>query len=222
MGIDPVHIINHKLAYKEPNEFLRKLKTATGYDTFVGRMSISQQVNEVQPRPGFAGWKTYLEDDETIEEKVANDGFGTFYLSDAELSIELEANPHCIELSSEPFYMGRWSDIKHMTDFIRENGIPDKYYYSREDALYMLKNRKNLFEYTQKFGTSAMITFCGDKHMKWLDYFHCEKWSLERFIQWGKEELIYVDFQELIHFDFPEQQPDYYNVFIYDDFRDLK
>lgn len=222
MGIDAVHILNHKLAYKEPEEFLRKLKTATGYDSFVGRMSISKPVKEVLPPPGYTGWQTYLEDDETLEEKVTNDGFRSFYLSGTEHPVELEVNPDCMELSSEPFYMGRWSGIKYMADFIRENGIPDKDYYTREDAWYMLKNRKNLFEYTRQFGTSSMITFCCDKHQEWLDYFHVEKWSLEQFIQWGKEKLIYVNFHDLAHFVFPEQLPDHYNVFIYDDFSDLK
>lgn len=222
MGIDSTHIINHKLAYKEPDEFFRKLKTVTGYDTFLGRMSISKTVKEVQPPSDFVGWETYLEDDETLQEKVSNDGFSSFCLSGVKPTIEIEVNPHCMELIGESFYMGRWSGIQYMIDFIRENGIPDISYYDRQDAFYMLKNRKNLFDYTQKFGSSAMITFCGDIHQKWLDFFYHEKWSLEQFIQWGKEELIYVDFQELIHFDFPKQQPDYYNVFIYDDFRDLK
>lgn len=222
MGIDAAHILNHKLAYNEPEEFLHKLKTVTGYDTFVGRVGVSKSVKEVNPSPGYAGWQTYLEDEETLEEKVANDGFRSFYLSGAQNPVVLEVNPHVMELTSEPFYMGRWSGVKHMADFIRENGIPDKHYYEREDALYMLKNRKNLFEYAWQFCTSAMITFCGDKHQEWLEYFHIEKWSLEQFIQWGKDELAYVNFHDLTHFNFPEQQPDYYNVFIYDDFRDLK
>ena len=48
MGIDPVHIINHKLAYKKPEEFVSKLKAATGFDVFVGRIAVSENVEEIR------------------------------------------------------------------------------------------------------------------------------------------------------------------------------
>ena len=45
---------------------------------------------------------------------------------------------------------------------------------------------------------------------------------MEQFINWGKKEFIYVKFQDLVNFDFPGKHPDYYNVFIEDDFEDLQ
>ena len=67
-----------------------------------------------------------------------------------------------------------------------------------------------------------MITFCNDLHQEWLEYFFKKKWSVDDFINWGKKELIYVKFSELTTFEFPANEPEYYNVFIEDDFADLK
>lgn len=224
MGIDPVHIINHKLAYKKPEEFIQKLKEATDYDTFVGRIAVSKIVEEIRPPENFVGWVTYLEDNDTLEERELNrESLREFYLqNNTDDEINFYINPHCFDLSGEPFYMGRWFEVKYIADYIREHGIPDKNYYIREDANYIFKNRKNLFEYAQQFGSTAMVTFCSDKHQEWLDVFIEENWTLEQFIAWGKKELIYVKFQDLVHFDFPDNNPDYYNVFIHDDFKDLK
>ena len=72
MGIDPVHIINHKLAYKKPEEFISKLKVATGFDIFIGRIAVTENVEEIRPPENFTGWVTYLEDNETLEERELN------------------------------------------------------------------------------------------------------------------------------------------------------
>ena len=224
MGIDPVHIINHKLAYKKPEEFISKLKVATGFDIFIGRIAVTENVEEIRPPENFTGWVTYLEDNETLEEReLNNESLKEYFLhNNTDDNIDFYVNPYCFELNGEPFYMGRWFQVKYMADFIKEHGIPDKKYYENENADFIFRNRKNLFEYAQQFGTTAMVTFCYDKHQEWLDLFIGEKWTIEQFVAWGKKELIYVEFQDLIHFNFPENNPEHYNVFIYDDFRDLK
>ncbi|MCB0508007.1 MAG: hypothetical protein R2739_02885 [Chitinophagales bacterium] len=222
MGIDAAHIINHQLTFSNAEEFIHQLKAVTGFGTFIKRIRVAKNIEEIHPPANFMGWITHLEDDEILDQKIAEDGFRSFYLNGSSKQISFEINPYCMELQSDEFYMGRWSSVKYMATYIRENGLPNKADYIHDDNLYMFKNRKNLYEYAQQFGTTEMITFCENKHQEWLDFFYDEKWSLRQFIEWAKKELVFVNFHELNQFDFPEQRPDIFNICIYDDFRDLK
>lgn len=224
MGKDPIHIFNHTLSIKNTTEFIQQLKVITGHEVFIGRMSVCKTVSESFPPPDFTGWYTLLEDDETLGNMFSKNGHLFFSSLGLDEYIEIYVYQYCICFSGEQFYMGRWFEIQSMADAIRLHGsLVPKYYESTEmkNVSNYLLNRKNLFDYSRQFGSTIMVTLCEDIHQKAIANLVVNNWSIESFIEWGKKELIYVNFQDLPQFDFPTQLPDYYNVFIYDDFRDL-
>jgi hypothetical protein len=86
---------------------------------------------------------------------------------------------------------------------------------------YVLQKRKLMQPHIQKFGSTRMLTFCSDNHNEYMDHI-AGNWTFDDFISWGKKEFIFVNFKDLPLFDLPENKPDCYNVFIYDDFSDFK
>lgn len=230
MGTDNAHIFNHNLKFSNAKELVAsledRLKLAVFNDIFDG------SYNPVVSSPaGFSGLLIQTELPLTLEDYVQRKGlleFNHIGLEDSRGHFYI--NQQVIENSLAEVYLGRWGNTKHMCRLIRKYGLMSFEEYKAEELTmvvdvmngpYILEDRKNIQPHIKKFGSTAMLTFCSDHHPGFIDHIE-QNWSFADFISWGKKEFIYVDFKDLVHFDFPEKSPDCYNVFIYDDFSDLK
>lgn len=227
MGIDSTQLISHNLHYKHTDQLIQQVEERTGMPVLTTRYHYEDDSKCVEAPKGFKGWTIRTEDDLTLQEFSATGGMLEMYAHGVwENTMEIYVNPYLFEFSGDDFYMGRWSAVKAMADYIRENGIPSAKDYGNNSSgqFWLFEARKKLFEFCSffKIPNPVMITFCNDLHQEWLEYFFKKKWSVDDFINWGKKELIYVKFSELTTFEFPANEPEYYNVFIEDDFADLK
>lgn len=226
MGIDPVHLINHNLWFKHTDEFIAQVQQKTGMPVFTERVYDDNRPSILAP-PGFTGWLIQTENDLSLQQYFETGELMELYAEGmGGDGLSMYVNPHLLKVYCEDFYMGRWSSVKYLADWIYENGIPapEDYETIPVDVKWIFEHRKNLFDFFKLFGTQhpKMLTFCNDKHQEWLDYFFEPKWSMDDFINWSKKELIHVKFSELVNFNFPNEQPGYFNVCIEDDFEDLK
>ncbi len=134
-------------------------------------------------------------------------------------------NPYAMQVNYAEFSMGRWSSVRCLADWIYKNGLPDYKYYKHknENVFWMLKNRKNLFEFSRLFqaGNIKFISFCDNQHETYLKHFFEDKWSVEQFLKYARQHFAIVKFSELSNFIFPQGEAEGRRVFIEDDFRDL-
>lgn len=224
MGIDPAHIINHDMYFEHTDDFIKQIEQRTGLPVFTEKYFFDNASLDVNAHDDFKGWTTHTERGLDLQQFFETGEMLEFRKKGLTANeYYMYVNPYLLEITNDEFYMGRWSTVKYLADWIRNNGIPSPEYYEdkTEQALWVLRNRRNLFRHAQTFGTTKMITFCNDKHQDWLNYFFDNKWSMEQFIEWGKKEFIYVKFNELHTFTFPDENG-YYDVFIEDDFEDLQ
>lgn len=226
MGIDIVHLTNHNLWFKHTDEFIAQVQQKTGMPVFTETYFFDNTPNIVAPA-NFTGWTIATEDNLSLQQYFETGEMLELHaIGNWRNKLSMYVNPFLLEVSCEDVYMGRWSAVKYLADWIYNNGIPSPKNYEAipAEVKWIFENRKNLFDFFKLFGTQhlKMLTFCDDKHPEWLDYFFERKWSMDDFINWGKKELIYVKFTELPNFNFPDEQPVYYNIFIEDDFEDLK
>lgn len=225
MGIDPAHIINHDLYFKHTDELIKNISQRTNLPVFTEMWYFKSGTPEVEAPDDFKGWTIHSEEGQSLQQHFEEGNMLEFILKGLTMEdFHLYINPLAAEIRFEDFYMGRWFEVKYLADWIKDNGIPSlqDYAQTNSELPYMLQNRKRLYEYAKNLGTTKMITFCSDKHQEWLDYFFKNKWGIEDFINWGKEKFIYVEFKDLPYFSFPESLENYYNVFIEDDFEDLR
>jgi len=219
MGIDPTHLINHDLQFTQLGDFVNLFAKRTN-------MQVKLTQWDQPPVSNYCGWDLCYEDYPSLEAYYQTGPLNEIYLRGFLYRDDLSMNihPNTCEVHHNDFYMGRWFQVKYLADWIKGNGIPPPEAYAKEssDVCWILQNRKRLFEYGQWFGIKHMVIFCDDKHQEWLNYFCDDHWSIEQFVEWGKTELLFVKFQDLVNFNFPDDKPDYYNVFIYDDFEDLR
>lgn len=223
MGIDNTHIFNHNIAYNNAKELFEQLEKRTGKVVF-NDIFKKDHTKLTEVPEGFSGLIISTEDsmnvDDYIRKKKLLD-FSTVNIGND--SGYLYINPFVIDNSLPEVYLLRWWDTKDMCDVIRKYGLKtfEEYNLFNNGGTYVLKYRKEMQSHIQKMGSTAMLTFCSDYHDTFIEHIE-ENWTFEDFISWGKKEFIYVEFKDLPLFDFPENKPDCYNVFIYDDFADLK
>lgn len=218
MGIDLTRLGNHSLIYTNAEEMLQQLTAKTGLP-----VRIIPEKDWGKGLDDYTGWVIHTEDEKTVQQLLDEKDLITIVGRPYEPGqVDLHLNPFVHDYYSDAFYIGRWHQMKYLADSIREHGLPLPKDYSTHSATWQLQQRKNYYEACQPLGTTASVIFCGDVHEDWLDYFTDEAYTLEQFVEWGKRDFIFVSFQDLERFTFPSRQLDYYNVFIYDDFEDLK
>jgi hypothetical protein len=219
MGIDLTRLANHAMYYTDAVEMVQKIEAKTGYPVWV---SLAENGSWPEPPPTFKGWRHYVDEGKTLQQQLNEHDLITFVRTNEKGEEEdFELSPYLIDFYSEDFYFGRWFQVQHFADEIREHGLPSPGNYHLHPAEWQLQQRKNYFDYCMKLGSTASVIFCDDLHQEWLEYCYEDLWTLDQFVEWGKKEFIFVRFADLVSFDFPKSKPDYYNVFIYDDFQDL-
>lgn len=220
MGVDLTRLSNHSMHYFNAEELLHQIEINTDYSVC--------EVKEVKgryryPSDGFDGWLVHVEEGKTLQQHIDGKDLIEFSRRNEKLDWEsFYVSPYVLRYTREDFYLGRWTAVKHLADHIREQGLPSPEHYRSHPCGWQLENRKNYFDYCKKLGTTHSVVFCDDKHQEWLDYFVEETWTFQQFIEWGKNEFLFVNFRDLTQFRFPTAKDDYYNIFIYDDFEDLK
>jgi hypothetical protein len=220
MGIDLTRLANHSMYYNRADKLLEQIEAKTGF-----RVNIVQEVNgKYQYTPDGSGWVVHIEEGKTLQRQMDENDLIQFDRRNEKLEREyFYINPYVIHYYAEDFYLGRWSAVKYLADNIREEGLPSSENYDSHTSGWQLRNRKKYFEYCETLGTTASVIFCDDKHQEWLDHFVDEKWTFEQFVEWGKKEFVFANFNELKDFNFPPAgHKDHYNVFIYDEFKDLR
>jgi len=138
-------------------------------------------------------------------------------------------NKDLLRLGTNKDYMDSWESVEQMCRWVKLYGmsmpedVKDERYVPANcyNGAHVLEYRKHLYQYLRELGVSEIITFCNEMNPSWKTY-RSKGWEMADFIEWGKKELIYVNFSGLATFEFPKEEPDYYRVFIYDDFADLK
>lgn len=218
MGIDITRICNHNLHFTNQEQFVNNLSNAFNCQVVPYYTNDEKLIG--------ADGSMYLEDtdDKTVQDIIdkkdvlslniinskTTNGYDYFYI-----------NPFVAEFSQDEYYVGRWHSVKHFAKELKEKGFPTKQFYETNQDDYWFLNRKKYYDFIKPIGGTQSVIFCDDHHQKWLDYF-ADNWTIEDFIEWGKKDFIFIEFKDLVHFDFPEKKPEYYNVFILDNFEDLK
>lgn len=226
MGISITHLTNHDLHFTHTDELIRQIQERTGMPVFVEYYKHDEPEKQIDAPPDFKGWSVRSEDQPSLQAYFEKGGMLTLYHK-TEMGewIQVYVNTHLLEFSTDDMYMGKWRNVESLVDWINDHGIPapQDYEHLSVEVAWIFKARKKRFESMYNLGAKdpKMISFCDDIHPEWLDYFFEEQWGMEEFIQWGKEKLIHVKFSALAHFDFPEGERNY-DVFIEDDFEDLK
>ena len=220
MGIDLTRLANHVMSYRNADELVTQIERTTGYPVAI----VKEVDGKYQyPPDGFGGWFVHVEEGKTLQKLMDEKDLIEFSRRNKKLQWEsFYINPFVIRYYAEEFYLGRWSAVKYLADNIRQEGMPLPHQYNAHSSGWQFQNRRNYFDYCKTLGASASVIFCDDKHQEWLDYFVDEAWTFEQFVEWGKKEFIFINFQELTQFKFPSDPNDYYRVFIYDDFGDLR
>lgn len=223
MGIDPMRLCNHNLYYTTAMELKDKVAQTTGLPVF---QVVVEDGEWVEPSDGFNGWRAIINGTEDLIKEFEP---GTCmelyrYPDDEETNIELTFNPYVLEYYSESSYPGRWFEIHHLMKLIIAHGLPHNDAYDMHPAKHYLNQRVNYYNEVKPFGASAAIIFCYDHHQECLNYFYEQQWRFEQFVAWGKEQLVFVRFQDLPNIVLQDIDFDkhYLDLFIYDDFSDLR
>lgn len=230
MGIDNAHIYNHNMHYTGAKELMQKLTERTGLPVF--NSIYDEEYNCVQKEPDdFVGFSVITHSSLTLQDYIDRKELLEFENTTSEgWSGYLYINPFVIKNSLDDCYLYRWNHTVHMCRLIRQYGLRTfkEYEDCRATLLtdvwhgpYVVEARRGLPSAIKRFGSTKMLTFCSDFHDEFL-HFISENWTFDDFVSWGKKELIFVTFEDLPYFDFPETKPDYYNVMILDEFKDLK
>lgn len=225
MGIDPVHLINHDLWFKHTDEFIAQVQQKTGMPVFT-EIYYSDYTPNIEAPANFTGFTMATENNLSLQQYFETGNLLNLnQKGNRRNELSMSVNPYLLDVNCEDFYMGRWSAVKHLADWIYKNGmpLPEDYETIPVDVKWIFENRKNLFDFFKLFGTlhPKMLTFCDDKHQEWIEYFFENRWSMDDFISWSKKELVHIKFSELVNFHFPNEQPAFYNICIEDDFEDL-
>jgi hypothetical protein len=230
MGLDTAHIFNHNIQYKHGAELLQQLEKRLGKPLLNVQYDSKNNYPTKLPK-NFDGYIISTENNTTIEHIIETTDLLEFDAINPQKNAgHFEINPFVIMNSLTEVYMLRWWQTAEMCKLIREFGMQTKEYYEAKDipmlvgyssGCYMLELRKKIQPFIQQLGSTKMLSFCADHHTIYADYI-AANYTFDDFVSWGKKEFIYVEFKDLHLFDFPEKKPDCYNVFIYDDFSDLK
>lgn len=230
MGVDTAQIFNHNIQYQNSAQLLQQLQLHLGKP--VTNLIYNSACECLTKLPeDYNGYIISTENNTTIENAIeALELLDFTYKSPEDDSGYFYINPFLIENSLSQIQIPRWQFTAEMCRVIRDFGLHNFDYYEAEDVTrmvdysngcYLLESRKSMQTHIAKFGSTKMISFCCDYHDVYLEHI-ANNCSFDDFVSWGKKEFIYVEFKDLHSFDFPEKKPDYYNVFIYDDFSDLK
>ncbi len=218
MGIDLARICNHNLHFNNQVQFVNNLSKAFNCNVVPHYTNDENLIG--------ADGAMYLDevDDKTVQDVIDDKDIVSMHVTNSKTPNEYDLfyiNPFVAEFSQDEYYIGRWNTVKHIADELKENGFPNKAFYETNKDDYWFLNRKKYYDFIKTIGGTQSVIFCDDKHQEWLDYF-ADNYTIDDYIEWGKKELIFVEFKDLIDFDFPEKKPDYHNVFILDNFEDLK
>lgn len=230
MGIDTAQIFNHNIQYQNGAELLQQLQLRLGKPVLNCIYDNDNKLLTELPND-FDGYVIYTNHNTTIDYSIEKLDLLDFDLiSTQKIRGHFYINQFVIYNSLPEIFRPRWQFNFEMCNLIKDFGLRNFEDYDKEElselidhsfGYHLLKERIKMQPSIAKFGSSKMISFCSDYHDVYLDHI-ANNWSFEDFVSWGKKEFIYVEFKDLHLFDFPEKKPDYYNVFIYDDFSDLK
>ena len=227
MNIDNTHLIKHNLRYKTADELVEQITTKWNYPVFI---EINTSDRFVEAPKNFEGYILEVNDRDSLQEAMDNKDLisGHFKTLSGKKCNNIYINEHLTEYDADEMYLGKWNQTAQMCNWIRKFGmhIPEtlaieKLSWEYHSGPLLLQWRKVCYQYIKRFGAKEMITFCCNKNLEWYNHMG-NGWTMEDFVSWAKKEMIYVDFSDLTNFVFPTQEPDYYKVFIYDDFLDLK
>ena len=227
MNTDNTHLIKHNLTYKTASELVNEIESKWHYPVFI---EINTSDRFVEAPKDFEGYILEVNDRDGLQEAIDNKDLisGHLKTSEGKKYNNIYINQHVTDYGADEMYMGKWNQTAQMCNWIRKFGMEIPENISNENIPWeyhsgplLLQWRKVCYQYIQRFGASEMITFCCNKNREWFGHMG-KGWTMEDFIAWGKKELIYVEFKDLANFVFPKLEPDYYRVFIYDDFSDLK
>lgn len=230
MGIDNTHIFNHNIAYTNSKELFAQLEQRLGYSV-VNLVYNKNNECAIDLPKAFDGIVICTDDGLTVDDYIKRNELLEFSrISTGNDNGGFYINSNVVENSLAEVNLLRWQQTAEMCTLIKEYGLTTFDYYCENKAdisvgisggVYLLEERKKMYPHIAKFGSTAMLTFCNDHHPEFLEHI-ANNWTFDDFVSWGKKEFIYIDFKDLQLFDFPEKKPAYYNVFIYDDFSDLK
>lgn len=230
MSIDTAQIFNHNIQYQNGAQLLQQLQLRLGKPV-LNCIYINDNELLTELPNDFDGYVIYTENNTTIDYSIEKLDLLDFNLKSSEDDRgHFYINQFVIDNSLPEVFNPRWQFTFEMCNLIKDFGLRNFEDYESEQlsnmvdyslGYFLLKKRAEMQPNIAKFGSSKMISFCSDYHDDYLEHI-ANNWSFEDFVSWGKKEFIYVEFKDLHLFDFPENKPDYYNVFIYDDFSDLK
>lgn len=186
MGIDLSAIANHNLSFSNPVDFLKQLEKETGLPYFIRRISSYSKAPDILPPDNFKGWiATHFDNTSSLDEEYEKEKSFDLYLENEDLYI----SSFCFAGFS-PNTDCRWYClVRALTS--TKNYADD----NLEDVLQEFdEQRKNLFNWLQKFKGSTAV-YCCDYTMDVWDFGLTGK-TIDEVIAYAKEKYLVHKYPE--------------------------